>query len=298
MKKIALLAPTSSTDVWNIPISFYKHLVKSGHDVKFYNTLVNDKFDATNFLQLISDYQKRKFVPDIILHLDFGFFNHELLKKSTIPEAKWVVESGDDPQNFHLNFNKINKCNFDLILTPDIRAVNQYLSHTIPAVWCPYFADPEQFVDVEQDPIVDAVTTRDVAEPFFKDLKTILQDRFIPRDNNFLVSKEHTRHLKKGFIVVQNSKYKEITRRIFEAMMAKRMVLTDRLDPSTQINQIFTENKDIVYFDSLEDCVNKINFYTNNPNIRDEIALNGFNKVNKFHTTPKRIQKILTLLDQ
>lgn len=294
MKNVAILGPSSSTDTWNIPISFYNHFKKLGFNTVFYNTLVDGKFNEVNLIKLIGDYKDDTFIPDLVLHLDFGLFNSQYIHKQYIPTAKWVIESGDDPQNFRLNFPKIQRGNFDMVLTPDIRCAQEYNKHNINAVWCPYFADPDQF-DIKQEPIYNAVTTRSIEEPFFKDLKQILGDEFEAR-KDFLQGKDHSIHLKKGKIVVQNSKYKEITRRVFEGMMANRLVITDRPDPETKMNLIFNENQDIVYFDNIKECVEKIKFFAINESDRLTIAQNGFNKVSTKHTTTQRIKKILELL--
>ena len=294
MKKIAILGPTSSTDIWNIPISFFNWFKKLGHEVVFYNTLINDKFNDVNLQKLIEDYKSGLFVPDIVFHLDFGLFTSPYLQKKFIPSAKWIVESGDDPQNFSLNYSKIKNGGFDIIMSPDIRCVEKYNAQNINAVWCPYFADPDQF-EIVQEPLFDAVTTRSIEEPFFKQLKQVLKDRFEARVD-FLQGEEHSRHLMKGNIVIQNSKYKEISRRIFEGMLANRMVLTDRPDPNTRIDLIFKENVDIVYFDSFEDCVKKIHYYSTNKHERLKIAQSGFDKVSSKHTTSNRINKLLQLL--
>ena len=292
--KVALLGPISSTDKWNIPISFLDHFKKMGHRAMLYNTLVSDEFNDQHLHRLVQEATEGSFVPDMVFHLDFGFFDSPLLDKKSIPTAKWVVESGDDPQNFFLNFPKISTKSFDLVLSPDIQSTRKYVEAGIKAAWCPYFADPDQF-KVEQKPIYDAVTTRSFEEPFFSALKNALGDRFMARAD-YLNGLDHSRHLMKGHIVVQNSKYGEISRRVFEGMMAHRMVLTDRPNPTTEMNLIFEEGKDLVYFDSIDDCVDKIKYYTTHPEEREKIAQNGFFKVSAHHTTPKRIEKILQLL--
>lgn len=294
IKNVAIVGPKSNEDVWNIPISFCNHFNKLGYNVKFYNTLINDKFDDTNLVNLIHEYKTNVFKPDLILHLDFGLFASKYLVKSNIPTAIWVVESGDDPQNFRLNYSKYKNKGFDLILSPDIRCVREYELNGMKAAWCPHFADPDQFI-VEQEPIYDCVTTRSVEEPFFKTLKQKLQNRFVPRISGFFHGLEHSIHLKKGKIVIQNSKYKEITRRVFEGMMANRLVLTDRPSDGAEMNRIFEENKHIVYFNGIDECIEKVNFYCSNESERIRISNNGYLKVQKFHTTTARIQQILKL---
>lgn len=294
MKNVAILGAYSPDDTWNITLSFFNHFNKLGYNAKLYSTQVNHEWNDLNLKQLVLDYRQGEFVPDIVFHLDFGFFNSELLHKKYIPEAKWIVESGDDPQNFRLNFPKIQKGNFDLILSPDIRCTEFYVNKGINAAWCPHFADPDQF-DVTQEPLYDAVTTRSVEEPFFKQLKQLLGPRFEAR-LDFLEGKDHSVHLLKGRTVIQNSKHKEVTRRVFEGMMANRLVITDRPDPAARMDLIFTENKDIVYFDDVDNCVEKINYYTANQQELEQIASSGYKKVSNFHTTSARIKKILSLV--
>lgn len=290
------LTPTATSEGWNITISFLNHFNKLNFNAKLYNTLIHDKWNDENLKKLISDYQEKKFVPDIVFHLDFGLFNSKFLHKSYIPEALWIVESGDDPQNFNLNYPKIFKGNFDLVVSPDARTTRQYLNNGIKAGWFPHFADPDLYVDLDQDPIVDCVTTRHVSEPFFSELKNKLGDRFLPREGELFIGKDHARHLKKGKIIVQNSKYKEITRRVFEGMMANRLVIADRPDPAAQMDLIFTENEHIVYFDNVDECVDKINYYIANEKERERISNNGYQKVSKYHTTTSRIQKLLQII--
>ena len=58
---------------------------------------------------------------------------------------------------------------------------------------------------------------------------------------------EHTEFLNKGLMVVQHSRWGEVTRRIFEGMACGKMVLCDRLDKSKKldVNSIsnFRKNK-------------------------------------------------------
>lgn len=304
MKKISIIVPCRNGDVWNIPLSFYYEFKRLGHEVKIFNNLNEDQpgitqldsraWNEEGLKQLLKEANEGTFVPDLIFHLDFGLFNSSLLNKIYFPKATWIYESGDDPQCFSYNFNKVKRANFDLIMSPDIRAVQKYTECGFKAVWLPHFADP-LFLGEEIKPIYDAITSRHFSEPFFLELKNRLGNQFFARDE-FANEKDHLSFLKQGKIVVQNSKYKEITRRIFEGMLANRLVITDRPDPDTKIDLIFRENEDIVYFDTIEDCVDKIKYFSENKKERDRITTNGHTKVVKNHTIQKRVQKLLELL--
>jgi len=178
-------------------------------------------------------------------------------------------------------------------LSPDIRCCEEYNRRGCKCYWFPHFADtamyPEEIYNIKPD--LDAVCTRSKTDKFFQQVKERLGNRFDTTSG--LHALEHSAYLRRGKIVLQNSQYKEITRRIFEGMLANRMVIADRPDKSTQIEQIFVEGKDIVYFDSLDDLIEKINYYTVNEDKRLEIANAGFNKVLKYHTATARVRSLL-----
>lgn len=305
MKTISIIAPYRKGDIWSVPLSFYYELKRLGHKVKIFNNLNEDQpgitqldsraWNEEGLKQLITEAKTGTFIPDIIFHFDFGLFKSSLLNKSQFPRATWIYESGDDPQCFALNFEKVRTGNFDLVMSPDIRAVKEYNSKGFRAVWSPHFADPLFLGEEVVEPKYNAITSRHFSEPFFVELKNKLGNCFFARDE-FINEKDHLSFLKQGQIVVQNSKYKEITRRIFEGMLANRLVITDRPNNNTKIDLLFKENVDIIYFDTIEECVEKIKYFSKNKKERDIITNNGYNKVVKNHTIQKRVQKILELL--
>jgi spore maturation protein CgeB len=78
-------------------------------------------------------------------------------------------------------------------------------------------------------------------------------------------------------------------------MAAGRMVLTDRLGPQTRINELFVENRDIVYYNNEEDCIEKLLYYCKNDEEREHIAKNGREKVLANHTTAHRVDFIIAM---
>ena len=84
-------------------------------------------------------------------------------------------------------------------------------------------------------------------------------------------SEEHTDFLNQGLMVIQNSRWGEITRRIFEGMTCGKMVICDRLEKSKKLDELFVDGEDIVYYDDIFDCVEKINYYRENEEERERI---------------------------
>lgn len=69
--------------------------------------------------------------------------------------------------------------------------------------------------------------------------------------------------------------------RIFEAFASGGMLL-EYSNPSTA--KLFTAGVDYIEFSSKEELVESIDFYTKNPDIRDKIALSGYNKFMNNYT--------------
>lgn len=302
---IALIGPTTTSDIWNIPICFKNAFERAGVKTRLYSTInENAPLGTSQFLQeawtengildCINDYNTGKFRADVILHLDFGLFKSKLLTKNTLPKCTWIYEAGDDPQCFNYNYQKIKYGCFDFVISPDIRAVHAYKANNINAMWCPHFAD-KTLIDPSITPTEISITSRSYNEPFFAQLKHLAKNMFVASEK-FIPGHQHLHFLQKGGIVIQHSKYGEITRRIFEGMICNRLVIADKPNVETHIDKLFTEGVDIVYFTSVEDCYEKICYYNKNIEERLKIANNGYNKVLQNHTVDKRVEKLLSII--
>lgn len=58
----------------------------------------------------------------------------------------------------------------------------------------------------------------------------------------------------------------------------------------------FEPGTDYVYYESQEDCLNKIEYYLSHEKERAEIARNAFEKVSTFHTYPSRIREMIEII--
>jgi len=289
---IAFLFAWHETDIWTNTKGLYDEFIQQGHNCRLYSLFdENKKNTDVNIQEMLNDANSGRFVPDIIFHLDFGPFQSNLLNKQLFPEAFWIMEAGDDPQSYPYNSRKVN--GFDLILSPDYQCVQLYKNAKHNALWWTHFADTEMCLwSLNPPPIYSSVTTKGLGGEgsFFRQLKNILKDNLIIERG--LVGIEHFNFLKKGKIVIQNSSYKEISRRIFEGMLCRRLVITDRLSNATHIDELFTEGEDIIYYNSVEECAELVKYYNEHDTERERIAENGFLKVKQNHTQVQRVQQI------
>ena len=272
---------------WSTPLSLAKEFESQGWEVEFVSI-------GSNRLQNWNDEELKKWIEskpktDIVLFMDWGRFTSTYLDKKLV-DAFWVQESGDDPQNFDRNFPKSER--FHITLSPDADSVEEYKRRGIDAHWWTHFADTRVQNPLETKPEYVAVTTRGKGGSEFLDQLTYHAGGAVGNKNN-LGPKEHTEFLNKGKMVIQHSRWGEVTRRIFEGMACGKMVLCDKLDKSKKLDELFEDGKDIVYYDDIIDCIYKMNHYSGNDAEREKIAVNGYNKVMDNHTQKQRVEFII-----
>jgi len=240
----------------------------------------------------LKEWIKSESESDIILFMDWGRFDSEWLDKQYKPNAFWIQESGDDPQNFERNFPKSNR--FHLTITPDHDSYLEYKKRGINSEWITHFADTAIQYPMELEPEYVAVTTRGIGGSQFLDNLTQWGDGVIGNRNG-LDGIENTKFLNKGLMVIQNSRWGEITRRIFEAMACGKMVLTDRLPDNKKLHELFVDKQDIVFYEAgnMFDCIEKMNYYNENGYEREIIAHNGMQKVLENHTQVQIVDKLI-----
>ena len=295
--KVAFIFAHRTTDVWTTPLSVVNEFKRLGCEVTIYSLFdIYDNYVDSQIQLLIEDNNTGKFRPDLIIYMDWGRFDSPLLDKKHIPNAFWVMESGDDPQNFERNSNKASK--FHLVLTPAHNSYLEYKRRNINAEWWTHFADStihKPYSDFTPfDELPPLRSTRGPGGSNLMDyLSQIMPDKFINR--NGLSGVEYGDFLNSGVIVFQQSRWHEITRRLFEGMACRKLVITDRLPAESNIDSLFVENEDIIYYDSLGECISKINYYLSEEakSERERVALNGYNKVINNHTQIQRVDIIL-----
>jgi glycosyltransferase involved in cell wall biosynthesis len=272
---------------WSTPLALATEFSSLGWEVEIVSI-------GSNRLQNWNDTQIRKWLDDkpksdIVLFMDWGRFDSPLLDKKLV-DAFWVQESGDDPQNFDRNFPKSER--FHLTLSPDFESTTEYRKRNQDADWWTHFADTRVQFPIETKPQYVAVTSRGKGGSAFLDQLTYHSGGAVGNQNGFN-SKEHTEFLNKGLMVIQNSRWGEVTRRIFEGMACGKMVLCDRLHENKKLHELFIDGEDIVYYDDIIDCINKMNKYKENNEERERIANNGYKTVLENHTQKQRVEFLI-----
>ena len=272
---------------WSTPLSLAKEFESQGWEVEFVSI-------GSNRLQNWNDEELKKWIDskpqtDIVLFMDWGRFTSTYLDKKLV-DAFWVQESGDDPQNFDRNFPKSER--FHITLSPDADSTKEYKNRGRDAYWFTHFADTAVQFPIEGQAEYVAVTSRGIGGSQFLDMLTQHGGGTVGNQNG-MEAPEHTEFLNKGLMVVQHSRWGEVTRRIFEGMACGKMVLCDRLEKSKRLDELFTDGEDIVYYDDMIDCITKMNKYSEDDTERNRIAKNGYDKVLENHTQKQRVEFII-----
>jgi hypothetical protein len=273
---------------WSTPMAIVKEFQLRGWQTEIVS-IGSNKTGSYHDLKL-QRWLELKPQTDIVMFLDWGRFDSPYLDKALLPNAFWIQESGDDPQNFERNYPKSNR--FHYTITPSKQSAEEYRNRGINAEWINHFADTMVQFPMNIEPKYVAVTTRGFGNSEFLDYLTNWAEGAIGNKNG-MNAKEHTEFLNSGLMVIQNSRWGEITRRIFEGMACGKLVLTDRLDAATGLSDMFVDGEDIVYYNDMFDCIEKMNYYNENEEERERIAHNGMMKVLHNYTQIQLVDKLI-----
>jgi spore maturation protein CgeB len=121
----------------------------------------------------------------------------------------------------------------------------------------------------------------------------MLGDKFV---NKRIAAKENTAFFNSGTIAYQFANHDEITRRVMEAGGCKLAVVTNRISQETGIYDLFKDGVDIMYYQTQEDALKKINLLLEDDFLRNALAENIYRKINLYHRTETRCRQIINII--
>jgi hypothetical protein len=180
----------------------------------------------------------------------------------------------------------------DILLVWDWVETEKYKKLGYNAHWFPPFADTNIFYPMDINIEYTAVTNKRMGNPNFL-YKLIEHSQGMIGDMGPLELSEHCNFINKGMMVVNNSLHGDISDIILQSMACGKLVLTDRLKSERKLDELFVEGREIVFYDDIVDCINKINFFVEHEIERDSIAKSGMDKVLENHTQKQRVDLII-----
>ena len=281
--KITFIYDYKEGEEWSTPLSLVNEFKKRGWETEIVPIPTGDDSQLQLWIQ-------QDIPTDIVLFMDWGRFDSPYLNKELKPNSFWIQESGDDPQNFVRNYPKASR--FHYTITPDKVSAEEYRKRGINADWIPHWADTAVQFPMNTAPKYVAVTTRGLGGSQFLDYLTNWAEG-VMGNRNGMGPKEHTEFLNSSLMVIQNSRWKEVTRRLFEGMACGKLVITDRLPEEAKLDELFVEGEEIVLYNDMFDCIEKINYYNENEQERERIAFNGMQRVLNNYTQIQVVDKLI-----
>lgn len=287
--KIAMLwhgDDTKPEDFWNCPLGLSFGFKKLGHVVDIY------KFDAGNcnldkFFPVANDYDFCLFMwPFVSTTLD-----SEIKKLRSLSKVKIILDLGDEPQTFGQGFERIKYA--DAGYTPDLRCQRKYIEMGYNVHWLTHWGDEHLFYYDKDVPRENRCVTTCGQRYGTGYLETMLGDKFL---NKRITPNQNTAFFNSGTIAYQFANHDEITRRVMEAGGCKLAVVTNRISQETGIYDLFKDGVDIMYYQSQEDALKKINLLLEDDFLRNALAENIYRKINLHHRTETRCRQIMNII--
>lgn len=287
--KIAMLwhgDETKPEDYWNCPLGLSFAFKKLGHFVDIY------KFDAAN-CSLDKVFPVADAYDFILISWPWisKTLDEQVKKLREITKTKLILELGDEPQTFGQAFERIKYV--DAAYTQDLRCQKKYKESGFDVHWLTHWAD-EFLFDYNEKIHRENKCVTTCGQRYGTDyLSTMLGDKFV---NKRITPEENNAFFNSGTIAYQFANNDEITRRVMEAGGCKLAVVTNKISQETGIYSLFKDGVDIMYYENQEDAFRKIKLLLEDDFLRNALAENIYDKINKHHRASTRCQQIINIL--
>lgn len=217
---------------------------------------------------------------------------------ANIQTESLVTRNGD---TFYYDNAKDKSKYFDLFFVMPEDSLNPYGDK--PRYWLPSWVHTELFDDITP-PLYGKIgfigSLHGRHDFLSQDRNQILYVAKAERRNDMLEDlMEYVKLINKFKVLISpmGATTKGLVGKSFEFMACKRLCLC-YLDEKSMFKSrwLFEDGKDLVYFKTFEEMEEKYKFYTQHPDIADEIALSGYYKVRKFHNADVRAKRIAEII--
>jgi hypothetical protein len=100
-------------------------------------------------------------------------------------------------------------------------------------------------------------------------------------------------------LVLNKNIAEDLNQRVFEVLGTGSLLLTNRLNRETGLEDLFKDRQHLVIYDNETDLLELIRYYLENEDEREAIALSGYREALNKHTYDRRVKEIIrTVLDK
>lgn len=285
--------PDFNADQWSTPLGLAHALEQQGVGVVCFPFTAPDQIKLPSISQL---YQQS--ISSVLVcyagpapELDRQLLALRLQIEQQQSDLKLICELGDEPQTRWCNTARVQASH--LSLSPDAGSVQHWNSLGANCLWFTHWADTTIFREDEQIHRTHFLVTTMGRRRYANRLRMILGRRFL---NRFCVGDANRTLYSSGQVAFQYARWKEITRRVFEAAACGCCVLTNRLPSETRMEELLPHDRAVVYYDGfLSLCLAlwRLHF---DPERRRSIAREGQRMVLQFHSQYARASELMTAL--
>lgn len=262
---------------------FSKGLKKANHDIRLYgcpsiNDLCRDVTDG--------------YRPDCLFLMEDGRIPPAFWDKNNIkshfnfsPVLVYFTRELFDPTDSDLK--KIESS--DLVLTQNNHLVSDLAFNDVNVFRFPYWVDTNTFFPTDSPKKYDCVSST-----INSDLASRFEVALSSKGLSFLNKTNcDPDFLNSGKVFLNLEEKVVVPRSFFEASACGLPILSSYLNECSAIESLFEEEREILYFSSLDECVSRAYLYARNATENRVVARKSFYLIEKYHTIEKRVRKFI-----
>ena len=179
----------------------------------------------------------------------------------------------------------------DVVFTAQKKATIMFKEDGMDSTWLPHAVEPLAYPNYNL-----ASKKRDICfiGHINSENRIEMLDRALKEFPDFFYGQRKfekaSRIYKESRIVLNNSMKDDVNMRTFETMASGSFLMTDNI---IYMDELFQDRKHCALYEDLDDMVEKIHYYLDNPKERERIAKVGYEEVMRRHTFKSRIKLML-----
>ncbi len=204
------------------------------------------------------------------------------------PAAWWAIDT-------HLNFERClqKAAQADFTFATQQDGAEQLKKAGIKtAMWLPLACDPEIHAQQELSKEYDISFVGHILPGERQNLLNLLQEKF---PNSFIGQEYYEKMAaiySQSKVVFNRSILNDVNMRVFEGLCSGSLVITNNLSSNGQ-EELFQDSVHYVVYQNAEELLEKLNYYLEHDDIREQIAQAGRTRVLEAHTYQHRMETIL-----
>jgi len=270
------------------------------HDVIYYGEGYNIDYNTeVPIPSIIKKYQK----PDIILvHLPCSFkYLRGIEEVQDIPKVHIMGDYiGEKCYKRYAEF--FEKCKFDLVFAQSIRISNIIKKRKIvPKIhFLPFGVDTslyKRFNLSKEFDVMAVFSSNKYLYPYRKDVLQLIRGMEVKSATTRVFFKDYIQCINKSKIFVNSNNIpKSVSMKYTEVLSCGTFFLSDK--PTEFAEHGYTDNKHLVIYNDMKDLKNKINYFLEHVNEREQIAEEGMKFVRENYSNKKIIEYFTKIIKQ